>query len=105
MDIEKIKYWDYNKQEYRLRNKPTRKLTYNQLQNKIDTLNKGIDELIEKYNERYDQKGFYLDVESEIIFIIDKNQGHSLLPFRNKRMYKGMESNEPYTLEQLGLEE
>ena len=28
-----------------------------------------------------------------------------LLNFRNKRMYKGMESNEPYTLEQLGLEE
>ena len=45
-----------------------------------------------------------LDVESEIISIIDKNQGHSLLPFRKNSMYVGMKLNEPYTLEQLGLE-
>ena len=46
-----------------------------------------------------------LDVESEMIFIIDKKQGHSLLPFRKNSMYVGMKLNEPYTLEQLGLEE
>src|SRR5574344_1431094 len=42
-----------------------------------------------------------LDVESEIIFIKDKNQRHSLLPFRKNSMYVGMKLNEPYTLEQL----
>lgn len=31
---------------------------------KYDNLNKGIDELIEKYNKRFDPKEFYLDVEN-----------------------------------------
>lgn len=32
-----------------------------------DTLNKGIDELIKKYNKKYDPKEFYLDVENTMI--------------------------------------
>jgi hypothetical protein len=42
-----------------------RPMTKNEI--KLNNLNKGIDELIEKYNKRYDSKGFYLDVENTMI--------------------------------------